>query len=534
MSALDELIALVEKAPEDIRAELGRLAAEHASKNIWVPNLGPQTDAFFSEADEVLYGGQAGGGKSDLLIGLSLTQHERSIIFRRQYRDLSALVDRIIEVVGHSNGLNRQQLTFRLPEHVVEFAAMQHEEDKQSFKGRPHDLIGFDELSDFTQSQYEFVIGWNRSTKPGQRCRIIGATNPPTTADGLWIVRRWAPWLDPGHPNPAVHGELRWFTSIDGVDTEVPQDYEAEDESGEIIRPKSRTFIRAGLGDNPFLSGSGYAARLAALPEPFRSAYKEGRFDVSLKDDERQLIPTAWVIEAQARWRKEIPTEIPMTAIGCDPNGGGRDRCTLAPRYGGWFAPIVEVKDVRIDDSSAIMAEVVRVMRDRAPVVMDYGGGYGGGPAQLLRSNGIEVKGFQGSNTAMGKTRDAAKIAFMNKRAEAWWRFREALDPNTPGGSHVCLPPDGDLRADLCAPRFEITRQGIKVEPKEDIRERLGRSPDRGDAVVMAWMVGEQLSPAAISARNRTVYGRQPAVQLGYANMKRQHTNRGPSNGQPF
>jgi hypothetical protein len=40
-----------------------------------VPNVGPQTEAYFCEADELFYGGQAGGGKTDLLIGLALTAH---------------------------------------------------------------------------------------------------------------------------------------------------------------------------------------------------------------------------------------------------------------------------------------------------------------------------------------------------------------------------------------------------------------------------------------------------------------------------
>ena len=40
------------------------------------------------------------------------------------------------------------------------------------------------------------------------------------TAEGAWVISYWGPWLDPGHPNPAKPGELRWFTTIDGKDVE--------------------------------------------------------------------------------------------------------------------------------------------------------------------------------------------------------------------------------------------------------------------------------------------------------------------------
>ena len=81
-----EIEALIEKlatlSDEELQEALAG-AEEIIGDQIWIPNIGPQTDAFFCEADEMFYGGQAGGGKSDLLVGLSLTQHEKSLIRRR-------------------------------------------------------------------------------------------------------------------------------------------------------------------------------------------------------------------------------------------------------------------------------------------------------------------------------------------------------------------------------------------------------------------------------------------------------------------
>ena len=85
----------------------------------------------------------------------------------------------------------------------------------------------------------------------------------------------------------------------------------------------------------------------------------------------------------------------------------------------------------------------------------------------------------------------------MNLRAEAYWRMREALDPDY--GDDLALPDDSELLADLCAPRWEYTPRGVRVEEKEDIIKRIGRSPDAGDAAVLALLerrgvTGEELA----------------------------------------
>ena len=69
-------------SPSQIK-EVNKVAAQVTSKMVWVPNPGPQTDAYFSDADELFYGGQAGGGKTDLELGLALTAHRRSLVLRR-------------------------------------------------------------------------------------------------------------------------------------------------------------------------------------------------------------------------------------------------------------------------------------------------------------------------------------------------------------------------------------------------------------------------------------------------------------------
>ena len=76
--------------------------------------------------------------------------------------------------------------------------------------------------------------------------------------------------------------------------------------------------------------------------------------------------------------------------------------------------------------------------------------------------------------------------------------MRELLDPSK--GHNMMLPPDPQLRADLCAPRYEVTVRGIRVEPKEEVKKRLQRSPDRGEAVIYASVEEREVEPQKLVA----------------------------------
>jgi len=109
-------------------------------------------------------------------------------------------------------------------------------------------------------------------------------------------------------------------------------------------------------------------------------------------------------------------------------------------------------------------------------------------------------------------------LRFYNRRAEAWWRFREELNPDQPFGSSIALPPDASIKADLAAPRWELTPRGIKIEDKAEIRKRLGRSPDDGDAIVMCLSEGAKAAMKQARARN---WGNRPTrANVGYAEFK--------------
>lgn len=518
-SMLDEILAAFGALPPEEQAALEAMADAATGDMVWVPNPGPQTEAYFCEADELFYGGQAGGGKTDLVCGAAITAHERSLILRRQGADTGAIHERFDAILGER---------WKLPGKVIDIAGCLHESDKQKYKGRPHDLIAFDEIADFTESQYRFIIAWNRSATPGQRSRVIATGNPPTTPEGYWVLSYWGAWLDPKHPNPAKPGELRWYTTVDGRDVECDGPGAVE-VNGEMIYPRSRTFIRSTLSDNPDLEASGYDRTLAALPAELRDAYRQGDFTKILPDKPFQLIQTAHIQAAMDRWTPEGKHEYPMTCLSHDVALGGvnADGNAWARRHVMWFDEIIkETSTVKLDPID-LAARNMSLIRNNAAIVIDMGGGYGSGVFSHLKNNaglsdtepGRRLWGHMGSEGSMKRSRDG-KFKFKNKRAEVYWRFREALEPGL--GVPVMLPPDPELRADLAAVTWKLGPQGIEVIEKKKLMADLGRSPDKGDCVVNAWSYGEPAVETDWRIRQLTrPAGAGPRVNLGHANMKR-------------
>jgi hypothetical protein len=160
---------------------------------------------------------------------------------------------------------------------------------------------------------------------------------------------------------------------------------------------------------------------------------------------------------------------------------------------------------------------VVQVRRNNCPVIVDCGGGWGSEAYGALKENGIPAVAYLGQKASAATTRKG-NLRFFNKRAEDWWRFREELDPDQEFGSAIALPPGIDLKADLAAPRFEITSRGIKIEEKKDIMKRLGRSIDKGDAVVLAMNEGGKA--AAKQVREGRRGGRPERANVGHSELK--------------
>jgi len=526
--AFADLVSKLESMSDEKRQAIIDETLDATKDLEWIPNPGPQTDAYFSKADILLYGGEPGGGKTGLVLGLAFTQHQRSLILRRQYTDLGHILEEAQKLNGGKQGYNGSPPPkLKRDNCIIDFGAAAKVGDEQHWQGNPHDFIGVDEATQFAEIQIRFLMGWLRSTDKNQRKRVVLATNPPLSAEGLWVTEMFAPWLDPKFPNPAKPGELR-FAILGEDDKEVwvdgPEDIYSE-AKGKIVTPKSYTYIPASLADNPFLADSDYEKQLDALPGELHDILLGG-FQTTFRDQDMQIIPTEWVRLAQQRWRDNKPEGVPMCSMGVDCTGGGRDPLVIAPRYDGYYPELIVVsgRDIPIDKINKTTAgHVVTNRKDQCIVVIDMGGGYGSGSYEILKDNEIDVYGYKGSEASNKKSRDG-KLKFTNVRTAALWSFREALDPDQPGGSSISLPPDTELMADLTAPTYSITPTGIKAESKEDVCKRLKRSTNKGDAVMMAWYKG----PTAITHGGDWAFAVEsrrrksnPKVVMGRQNARR-------------
>lgn len=502
MTTAAEIQKLLRYATPEELAEIDALLAQG---EIWEPLPGPQTEAYESEADITGYGGAAGGGKTDLLAGLVLTKHRRALIVRREKAQTEGVVQRLEEIITNKDGYNSQKGFWRLPDSgaIVEFAGLDNPGDERRWQGRPHDLKAFDEATEMREAQVRFIMGWTRSNDPGVRPRAIMTFNPPTTAEGRWVIKFFGPWLDKKHPNPALPGELRWFTTKgEDQDYEVPDGRPfvfVEDENGKptddriydfdplaypeekIIQPKSRTFIPARLTDNPYYMATGYMSTLQALPEPLRSQMLRGDFDAGIEDDPWQVIPTRWVEIAQARWT-ELNPKPEMDSLGVDVARGGKDNTVISRRHGWWFDKLLTYPGTETPNGPTVAGLVIAAMRDRAPIHIDVIG-VGAAPYDFLNEAKQPVFGINVSEKT-GGTDKSGRLSFPNQRSEQWWRMRELLDPEANNG--IALPPDPRLLADLTAPKWKLQSSKIMVESREEIIDRIRRSPDFASAVILA------------------------------------------------
>lgn len=498
---MEKLAAL----PQEKRDQLTKLVMQ-ADQRCWVPfPASPQRQAYYSLADELFYGGAQGGGKSDLVLGLAATQHWNSVILRREFPMMRNLIERsrqIYNAEGRSHSkdsYNESTHIWRLLSgRIVEFTALQYDKDKEDQRGRPRDFYGWDEICQFTEGQYRFVNAWNRTSRPGQRCRIVATGNPPTSSEGEWVIRYWAPWIDSQYPYPAEPGELRWFARVDNKD-EPREDNKPFKWKGETIIPRSRTFIPALLGDNPVLDNpeSGYRALLQSLPEPLRSQALYGDFSIGLTDDAWQVIPTAWIRAAQKRWTELAPQR--MTSMGVDPAHGGAAQTVISRRHGRWFAPLLKWPGRETPEGPHVARLVAKYHEAGADINIDAIG-YGASAYEFLKRD------FDYLQANIRPVNEGAKCTLFdrsgryplaNVRTALYWKLREALDPEH--GDNLALPPDPEMVADLCAARYELSASGIKVEAKDKIEERVGRvSVDCGDAVMLAhWMAQGGMVPDA-------------------------------------
>ena len=491
------------------------------------PIPGPQMHAYNSKADITGFGGAGGGGKSALICILSIAKHRRTVIFRADAKQMSAMIDDLVLFLGTDKGLNRQDKLFKFTfgkdnlgrpiERMVEWGGLMAPGEKMKWRGRPHDLMCVDEATEISLENIRFVSSWVRTVTEGQRVRQLYTFNPPgvvtddmveTGVDGRWVIDYFAPWIDEQHINPASPGELRWYITNDHgeeVETQSNRPHELHINGKVFVtEPKSRTFIPSLVTDNPYLTGTNYEKQLLSLPEPLRSQML-GNFTSQYRDQENQILPTKWVDAAMERFDPDV-TRGTMTAVGADVARGGKDTAVLARRYGMKFAPIIRKAGVDVSDGSKMVAFILEHVRDGAVICLDALA-VGTSPKDILMGMGVPHIGVIGTHVK-NLPRIDSQYEMYNRRTWLYWLLRKALDPAT--GMNLALPPDKRLHRQLCAPIWTVTGKKIQMEPKMSVKKRLGFSPDDADAVAasMANLPNEQFvgSEKLLNVRKSNVF----------------------------
>lgn len=226
----------------------------------WRPNDGPQTDFLAAPEREVLYGGAAGGGKSDGLLVAAVTYSKspymRSIIFRRTFTEMKDLMRRSLFIYPSLGGRFRESTKewFFPNGGIMEFGYLDKPKDTAKYQGRAFTFIGWDELTHWaTDSEYTYLLTRLRATKQARKeirlmCR---ATTNPGGKGHHWVKKRFAIGDDGGATREFDPKGWWW-----------------------------RRFIPARISDNPYLAGTDYEDNLNAQAEHVIKMLKEGRWDI--------------------------------------------------------------------------------------------------------------------------------------------------------------------------------------------------------------------------------------------------------------
>jgi hypothetical protein len=230
---------------------------------IWQPQ--PRQAEFLRRPEyEVLYGGAAGGGKSDSLLMWVLqpyqVPHYQGLLLRKTYPELEEIINRSIDLypkIVPGCRYNANSHVWRFPSGSrVYLGSMHRVQDVIKYQGRSFSRIGFDELTHFTYQEYSYMFSRNRPNGPGLIPLMRGATNPGGIGHA-WVKQRFIESRKPG------------------------QSYSYKLEIAGQTYTRHRAFIPATVFDNQILLENDpmYVASMGLMNEATRKALLEGSWD---------------------------------------------------------------------------------------------------------------------------------------------------------------------------------------------------------------------------------------------------------------
>jgi phage terminase large subunit len=337
-----------------------------------------------------------------------------------------------------------------------------------------HLLLIVDEASGVDERIFEAGEGF--LTSPGARVLLIGN---PTAMSGTF--------------HRAFHAERAIWSTIAISAHETPP-FTGEQVPEQVLRRLvSREWVEQ-------------AKRRWGEGSPLYEVRVLGQFPTQAEDT---VIALA---EVEAAQRRTVVPDIPLV-VACDVARFGSDETAIAVREGDRVrvSRTYSGKDTMETAGLVLRAarEVAARRAGRPTIVVDDAGVGGGVTDRLRETSEYKVVAFNGAHTSHSRE-------YPNKRSEAWFRFADLLPA-------LDLDPDEQLAADLVAPRYSIDSRGRRVvEPKEQTKRRLGRSPDRADAVLMAFSL-ERAAGTSASFAGTTSFANldaiTPSARIGYGEV---------------
>ena len=226
-------------------------------------------------------------------------------------------------------------------------------------------------------------------------------------------------------------------------------------------------FIQALAKDNPFLEPD-YIKALEDLPEAEYQRYVLGNW--AYGDDPNQLIKYEWIKSAVGEMAEVVPNR-----LGIDVAREGNDRTVFC--FGTENAYLSKEVFRQQDTITTAQLAIERIKEKSigaSAVIVDVVG-VGGGVVDYMKNNGFNVYDF---NSGSSPDTELGHLQFKNKRAQAYWNMREGLEQG-----RLKLVDDGELFKELVNIKYFVKDKTIQIESKQELKRRLGYSPDIADAL---------------------------------------------------
>jgi hypothetical protein len=415
--------------------------------------------------NEIMLAGGAGSAKTIGILNIidelcSLVSGVRVGVFRLSdrnieentlpsYRKLLGFKEKTIPIIDKiARYPNGSEILFR-------WADITKDRDCDNIKGGEYTWIFFNEANQISQKYIS--IGKTR----------VGRWNKFVNSDGEFRIK------------PIV------FMDCNPSDNWVKTDYYDKYVAGTLA---DNVYFQLSLpDDNPFLEPE-YWEMLNSLPEAEYNRFVKGLWEYS--DDPNQLIPYEWIKRNLIEEDSKRPDEYMSADIARE----GDDKTVFAYGTKSRCSKLEVFEKYNTMQSGEVFVNRLKekkILENKSTIDVV---GVGGGVVDYVRKEGYRVRAFNSGESPNG---NVGMLLFKNRRAEVYWKLREAFERD-----EYAIPNDEELIKELTNLRYFVDNKTIQIESKSEIKKRLGKSPDKADAVAMLKWISNQANTITMGNLN--------------------------------